>query len=137
MALSLCLIGSIMGMLNSNVPLPSKDSSTKELPSSPERTRSRSRDEDVRRPEKFSSNWKETGTREDGQFAALADEKRGIGARRESDIYDSYRKKSSHQYKVAAEKRARGEETRGIICYVCKEPGHIARECPTLHNPIN
>lgn len=66
------------------------------------------------------------------------DEKRGLGSTKpQTDIYDSFRRKSSNQYRQNAERRARGEEIRGIVCYVCKEPGHIARECPTLRNPIN
>ena len=114
-----------------NIPMPiSSDTS------SPERVRSRSRDEE--RMEKMSA-WRDMGMLENGQSIMNWEEKRGVGAGAENevDIYDSFRKKTSQQYKVAVGKRSRGNDTRGMICHICREYGHMARECPTVINPIN
>jgi len=81
--------------------------------------------------------WREMGMLENGQCISNYDEKRGLGANSEEDIYDTFRRKSSRQYRVTVEKRVRGTDTRGMICYMCKEHGHLARDCPTQTNPIN
>lgn len=90
----------------------------------------------MKRTEKAQA-WREMGMLENGQFISGFEEKRGLGAGSEDDIYDTYRKKSSQQYRVAAGKRGRASDVRGMICYVCKNYGHLARNCPTQQNPIN
>ena len=74
---------------------------------------------------------KELGIREDGQSVEVGNSRKGLGARGETDLYDTYRKQRSHQYHVSVEERARtlGEDGRLPICYICKKSGHIAREC--------
>ena len=70
--------------------------------------------------------------REDGRFANEGNSRKGLGAKAEVDMYDSYRKQRSQKYRISVEERARtmGEDARLPICYICKKAGHLARECP-------
>jgi len=72
----------------------------------------------------------EMGVRSDGRSITglpSGEERRGLGVQSQ-DIYSQFRKQRSQTYHVSAEERA---ATRDLpeLCYVCRMPGHIAKDC--------
>eukprot|EP01017_Pseudomicrothorax_dubius_P036797 TRINITY_DN5304_c0_g1_i1.p1 TRINITY_DN5304_c0_g1~~TRINITY_DN5304_c0_g1_i1.p1 ORF type:complete len:335 (-),score=36.55 TRINITY_DN5304_c0_g1_i1:91-1095(-) len=70
----------------------------------------------------------EMGLRVDGRAQPANEERRGLGTTQE-DMYSAYRKQRSMQFQVAIEERYGPRETPSDVCFLCRIPGHLAREC--------
>eukprot|EP00347_Sterkiella_histriomuscorum_P023453 403334583 len=81
----------------------------------------------------------EMGLSEEGAnaYSARGTERRGLGIQQQmqssgggggSDQFDSFRTQRSKRYHVAAEERQRGIKEEQL-CYICQQPGHIAKDC--------
>jgi hypothetical protein len=75
------------------------------------------------------------GISQDGGFAAGergGSQRKGLGASSQGNMFDQFRTNRSKRYHVAAEERSKGIIKGGPgddLCYICNQPGHIAKDC--------